>query len=124
MFSHRLQMKYIFVIDAELKSTHILMILYFHYVTISNVELSQHYASIKRYSPNVKHIILLQTERKVLFCDTFCQENIYYFVRHITVKYLSNPFSVPSSIPFSSLVHLLVIHILKILNDISEFVQK
>ncbi len=46
----------------------------------------------------MKHIILLQT----------CQENIYYFERHITVKSSTNLFSVLCSIPFSSPVCLLV----------------
>ncbi len=65
--------------------------------------------ALKKCPPNVKHIILLQTGRNMQFCYTTCQEKIYYFERHITIKSSINAFSVPFSIPFSSPVCLLEI---------------
>ncbi len=81
-------------------------------VSICNVELSQHYASIKKVLSKYE---LLQTDRNMqtyaillhILLQT-CQGNIYYFERHITVNFLTNPFSVLFSIQFSSPVRLLV----------------
>ncbi len=67
---------------------------------------------LKKFSLNVKHIILFVTNRQKysillhISLQTY-QENIYYFEKH--TKSSTNSFSVPFSIPFSSTIRLIVI---------------
>ncbi len=78
MISHRLQMKY----------TH-----WYHFVfTVSQFAMLNFHSIMQaliKCSPNVKNVILLQTDKKYaillhILLQT-CQENIYYFERHIKV---------------------------------------
>ncbi len=98
----------IFVTDAELKSTHTLMGFGVHCVLICIVELSQHYASIKKVltiKTQCEAFTFITSRQKCAILLQNCQENIYYFERHTTVKSSTNPFSIPFSslsLPFSN----------------------
>ncbi len=79
---------------------------------ICNVELSQHYASIKKILSKCEASNFVTNRQK---CVTLlhillqtCQ-GTYIILKDISVKSSTNPFSVLFSIPFSSPVRLLVI---------------
>ncbi len=69
---------------------------------------------LKKCSPNVKHINVLQRERNMQFCYTFCYKLVrrtYIILKDISPSSSTYLFSVPFSIPFSSPVRLSMVGI-------------